>query len=80
MNTRITGGFIIGALVLTSLGLSACSSGPSSAIEDHLDGRGPITYVQGKDNNGIVAGIIDAWNADHPNEKVTLKEQSDSAN
>ena len=44
-----------------------------------LDSRGPITYVQGKDNSGIVKPLVDKWNTDHPDEKVTLKEQTDEA-
>ena len=42
-------------------------------------GRGPITYVQGKDNNNILPTIAQMWNSNHPNEKVTIKQQSDSA-
>ena len=42
--------------------------------------RGPITYVQGKDNTDTGAGrCIDEWNAAHPDEQVTFKEQSDEA-
>ncbi len=41
--------------------------------------RGPITYVQGKDNSGIVQPIVQMWNKAHPTEKATLKEQSDQA-
>ncbi|HLP23299.1 MAG TPA: ABC transporter substrate-binding protein [Microbacteriaceae bacterium] len=60
-------------------GLAGCS--PTAPPElKATDGRGPITYVQGKDNNGVVRLIIDQWNAAHPDEQVTLKEQSDNAN
>lgn len=74
-----------GVLALT---LSACggggggsSSGGSSGGDaaQGLDGRGPITYVQGKDNSNVVRPLIDKWNAAHPNEKVTFKEQTDQA-
>lgn len=41
--------------------------------------RGPITYVQGKDNSNLVAPQAERWNAKHPTEKVTVKEQSDQA-
>ncbi|PTT69592.1 ABC transporter substrate-binding protein, partial [Arthrobacter sp. HMWF013] len=47
--------------------------------EANLDGRGPITYVQGKDNNNVVRPFIEKWNAAHPNEQVTFKEQTDKA-
>ncbi|MBO0037442.1 extracellular solute-binding protein, partial [Listeria monocytogenes] len=39
----------------------------------------PITYVQGKDNSNVVRPLIEKWNAAHPNEKVTFKEQTDQA-
>ena len=71
-----------GILALT---LSACggggggTSGGGDAASQGLDGRGPITYVQGKDNSNVVRPLIDKWNAAHPNEKVTFKEQTDQA-
>ncbi|WP_224048363.1 ABC transporter substrate-binding protein [Arthrobacter sp. NicSoilB4] len=69
-----------GVLALT---LSACGGGGGSTAgadaEQGLDGRGPITYVQGKDNSNVVRPLIEKWNAAHPNEKVTFKEQTDQA-
>jgi multiple sugar transport system substrate-binding protein len=71
-----------GILAIT---LSACGGGGggttsgSDAASQGLDGRGPITYVQGKDNSNVVRPLIDKWNAAHPNEKVTFKEQTDQA-
>jgi multiple sugar transport system substrate-binding protein len=72
-----------GILALT---LSACAGGGGgttggggSDAEANLDGRGPITYVQGKDNSNVVRPLVDKWNAAHPNEKVTFKEQTDQA-
>ncbi|MBT2537439.1 ABC transporter substrate-binding protein [Arthrobacter sp. ISL-69] len=73
-----------GVLALT---LSACGGGGGTTTggggggdaEQGLDGRGPITYVQGKDNSNVVRPLIEKWNADHPNEKVTFKEQTDQA-
>lgn len=73
-----------GILALT---LSACgggggggtTGGGGSDAEANLDGRGPITYVQGKDNNNVVRPFIEKWNAAHPDEKVTFKEQTDQA-
>jgi multiple sugar transport system substrate-binding protein len=67
----------IGVLLI---GVAGCGGGGgNNAANQGTSGRGPITYVQGKDNNNIVRPTIDKWNADHPNEKVTFKEQSDSA-
>lgn len=74
-----------GILALT---LSACGGGGGggtsgggggSDADANLDGRGPITYVQGKDNSNVVRPLVEKWNADHPNEKVTFKEQTDQA-
>jgi multiple sugar transport system substrate-binding protein len=76
-----------GMLALT---LSACGGGGGGTTgggggagggdaANNLDGRGPITYVQGKDNSNVVRPLIEKWNAAHPNEKVTFKEQTDQA-
>jgi multiple sugar transport system substrate-binding protein len=51
------------------------SGGDSAALE----GTGPITLVQGKDTAGVVQGILDQWNAEHPDEEVTLIELPESA-
>ncbi|HKT55601.1 MAG TPA: ABC transporter substrate-binding protein [Microbacterium sp.] len=68
----------IGGLALTALALSGCS-GSSSGGSGGDNGRGPITFVQGKDNSNIIATLAAQWNAKHPNEKVTVKQQSDKA-
>jgi multiple sugar transport system substrate-binding protein len=60
-------------------GTSAGGSGGGGDAAANLDGRGPITYVQGKDNSNVVRPLIEKWNAAHPNEKVTFKEQTDQA-
>ncbi|WP_427005138.1 ABC transporter substrate-binding protein [Pseudarthrobacter sp. H2] len=75
-----------GVLALT---LSACGGGggggggggaaAGSDAEQGLDGRGPITFVQGKDNSNVVRPLVDKWNAAHPDQKVTFKEQTDQA-
>jgi multiple sugar transport system substrate-binding protein len=72
-----------GVLALT---LSACGGGGGGGgtsaggdAEQGLDGRGPITFVQGKDNSNVVRPLVDKWNTAHPNEKVTFKEQTDQA-
>jgi multiple sugar transport system substrate-binding protein len=74
-----------GILALT---LSACGGGGGGTTgggggggdaDANLDGRGPITYVQGKDNSKVVRPLVDKWNAAHPNEQVTFKEQTDQA-
>jgi multiple sugar transport system substrate-binding protein len=78
----------VASLVLVAASVTACggdddTGGPAAenpAFEEGLDARGPITYVQGKDNSGVWQPIIDKWNADHPDEQVTFKEQTDEAN
>src|SRR4051794_7099955 len=71
-------------LATTALILAACGGGGSSgsssdAAKQGANARGPITFVTGKDNSGIMPFISDQWNAAHPNEKVTIKQQSDQA-
>ncbi|WP_067695073.1 ABC transporter substrate-binding protein [Nocardia jejuensis] len=61
---------------------SGCSSDSgSNATSQNLTGRGPITYVEGKDTTetGAVKQLIERWNSAHPDEKVTFKEQSNDA-
>src|SRR5664280_902048 len=68
------------SLLSTALLVAACgSSGSSSSSSSAASGRGPITFVTGKDNSGIMPYIAAKWNAAHPNEKVTIKQQSDQA-
>jgi len=69
----------VGLLAVGAL-LAACgSSGGGSSDKKSDAGRGPITYVQGKDNTGDVKNIVAKWNTLHPDQKVTLKEQTDNA-
>jgi multiple sugar transport system substrate-binding protein len=66
--------------VVTVVGPAACGGGSdSSGTQATTSARGPITLVAGKDNNNIWAPTIAKWNAAHPNEKVTFKEQTDQA-
>lgn len=75
----------VGALLATA----ACSSGTaaspaasgsaSAATGANWDETGPITYAQGKDTSGNLKAQIDQWNKENPNEQVTFRELSDSA-
>ena len=68
----------IAAVVL----LAGCGGGDDSGSggsDATTTARGPITYVQGKDNSSVVRPMLERWNAAHPDEKVTFKEQSDEA-
>ncbi|MET0197511.1 MULTISPECIES: ABC transporter substrate-binding protein [Nocardiaceae] len=71
------------ATAASLLTLTACSSdsGSSDSASENTDGRGPITYVEGKDTTetGVVRQIIEEWNAANPDEQVTFKEQSNDA-
>jgi multiple sugar transport system substrate-binding protein len=63
--------------------IAACGGGggssTSDAAKEGANARGPITFVTGKDNSGTMPFIAEQWNKDHPNEKVTIKQQSDAA-
>ena len=74
----------VSLLACAAMVLAACSSGSSSgsgggAASANQDGKGPITYVQGKDNSNVVRPLIDKWNAANPDQQVTFKEQTDQA-
>lgn len=73
---------LVAAFALTALlasGACGSSSTTTGGSADEWNQRGPITYVQGKDTSGHVAGIIKRWNDAHPNEQVTLIELSEKA-
>jgi multiple sugar transport system substrate-binding protein len=78
----------LAAAAVLAMALTACSGGSGGGSSGgggggdaaaNLDGRGPITYVQGKDNSDVVRPLIAKWNAAHADEQVTFKEQSDNA-
>lgn len=74
---RLSAMAMAGALVVT---VNACGAGGDDNDEQQgVDARGPITYVQGKDNSNVVRPLVARWNKEHPDEKVTFKEQSDEA-
>ena len=62
---------------------AACSSsksgGGSSGSASASGGRGPITFVTGKDMSGVWPAAASMWNSAHPTEKVTVKQQTDQA-
>ncbi|GAA3055076.1 ABC transporter substrate-binding protein [Streptomyces glomeratus] len=64
-------------LLAAQVALAACGSSDGSgsagqAGSPSFTGRGPITYVAGKDSTGSVQAAIDRWNERHPKEKVTF--------
>ncbi|MDK7137751.1 ABC transporter substrate-binding protein [Corynebacterium simulans] len=77
-----------GAVVTTAalaLALAGCSSNEGSSDSaaqgsvDGADGRGPITFAMGKNDTDKIQPIIEKWNKEHPEEKVTLKELAGEA-
>lgn len=63
-------------LALTGTSLVACSSSGGGSANS---GTGPITVVTGKDNSDVWPATAAAWNKLHPDQKVTVKQQSDQA-
>ena len=82
MRYRNIAAIAVSTAVVASLA-AACSSSKSSGSGGGSGGgggdRGPITVVQGKDNSNTIPTLTQMWNSTHPNEKVTFKQQSDSA-
>lgn len=75
--TRTTRAFQCSAvLAAAGLLLAGCGSSGDSGSEQtgttSFEGRGPITYVAGKDSTGSVQPMLDRWNKLHPKEKVTF--------
>jgi multiple sugar transport system substrate-binding protein len=68
----------VAAVMLLAAGCGGGSSGGGGSDEGTA-ARGPITYVQGKDNTNAIRPLLEKWNTAHPNEKATFKEQSDEA-
>ncbi|MFI1072126.1 ABC transporter substrate-binding protein [Streptomyces puniciscabiei] len=65
------------ALAAAGLLLAACGSSDDGGSQGQagttsFTGRGPITYVAGKDTTGAVQPVLDQWNKLHPKEKVTF--------
>ncbi len=79
MNKRMLA--VLAGTAAVSLTVAACggSSSGGGGSSSAASARGPITWVQGKDNSNIIVPLADAWNSNHPDEKVTVKEQSDQA-
>src|SRR5215218_8227273 len=70
----------VAAVVLLAGGCGGGGGGGGGGgSNEGLTSRGPITYVQGKDNTNTIRPLLEKWNAAHPNEKATFKEQSESA-
>ena len=78
---RRTGIVAFGAIA--ALVLSGCASGGDdngNGGEEVSAERGPITFAMGANDAGKLEPIIEAWNAEHPDEEVTLAELPQEAN
>ncbi|WP_051828104.1 ABC transporter substrate-binding protein [Streptomyces bicolor] len=62
----------VGALLLTACGSSDGGGSGQAAGAGTFEGRGPITFVAGKDTTGAIQPMLDRWNKLHPKEKVTF--------
>jgi multiple sugar transport system substrate-binding protein len=73
---------VAGSLALLA---SACGgddgnkSDTGGAAAGALDGTGPITFATGKDTSGNLTSQVAAWNSQHPDQKVEVKELPESA-
>ena len=72
---------LLAILAASGLALAACSDGGSSdnAAAENTDGRGDITFAMGKNDVDKIKPIIEKWNAEHPDEQVTLQELAGEA-
>ncbi|GAA1393663.1 ABC transporter substrate-binding protein [Luteococcus peritonei] len=75
----VTGLSVVAVLATAACGGSKDAGSDSSAAALNWDQKGPITFVQGKDNNNLVQPLLNEWNKAHPDEKVTFVQLSASA-
>jgi multiple sugar transport system substrate-binding protein len=75
----IAAGVAIGAMALAGCSSGSSSKGGTGGGNSGASDRGPITVVQGKDNSNVLPTLAQMWNSTHATEKVTFKQQSDSA-
>ena len=81
--TRRTGAALC-AVALSATALTACSddaddSNAGSDAQSSGSDRGPITFAMGRNDTDKITPIIEAWNKEHPDEQVTLKELAGEA-
>ena len=75
----------LAAIATVALTAAACGSGDPAPAPGGgngtaaLEGVGPITLASGKDTSGNLQKQVDAWNAKHPDQKVTVIELPESA-
>ncbi|MFC9973129.1 ABC transporter substrate-binding protein [Spirillospora sp. NPDC127200] len=73
-------GTVVAALSLTACGGDGGTATSGGARAAALEGRGPITFVTGKDRSGYLQKQVDGWNSGHPKEQVRIIELPDEPN
>lgn len=58
---------------------TATTTAATEASSESAEGRGPITFAMGKNDTDKIIPIIEKWNAEHPDEEVTLSELAGEA-
>jgi multiple sugar transport system substrate-binding protein len=69
----------VAAVVLAGCGDSGSEDPGGNGQSGALEGRGPIKFATGKDTSGNMQKLVDQWNSEHPDEKVTITELPESA-
>ncbi|MFP7365025.1 ABC transporter substrate-binding protein [Corynebacterium callunae] len=82
--SRKTGASLAATTLLAAIALAGCSSDSSSdsttsSASEGADSRGPITFAMGKNDTDKLIPVIERWNAEHPDEQVTLNELAGEA-
>lgn len=70
---------IAAVLTCTAALTAGCGGSATNEPSAALEGRGPITFVAGKDEESVNPKIVEAWNEAHPDEQVRFIELSSSA-
>jgi multiple sugar transport system substrate-binding protein len=68
----------VAAVVLAGCGDSG-NDGDGGAQSTAIEGRGPIKFATGKDTSGNMQKLVNEWNAEHPDEEVTITELPEEA-
>ena len=63
----------------TTTATGTATTTATEAASDSEEGRGPITFAMGKNDTDKITPIIEKWNAENPDEEVTLRELAGEA-
>lgn len=78
----------VATTAIAALALTACSSessdsssngGDGAVAVENADGRGPITFAMGSNDLDKIEPIVERWNAEHPDEEVTIHDLGNEA-